>query len=224
MALQNFDYDMDIIAKLDDEPNDVGGMSAADLKAKFDEGGKAIQDFINNVLLPALINGHTIEDSSGTKLDNRPVIRFLNSRLSVAEDAIIIDPANGKDGADGEDGKSAYESAKEGGYTGTEEEFNADLATVGEKAEVSKVVDITMAAASWSELDIGYKQTVVVTGGNANTLVSLQLTPVQVKALQEAGVTALMVNNDGGTFEAYAIGEKPTADMTVQAKLEEVVR
>ena len=224
MALQNFDYDMDIIAKLDDEPNDVGGMSAADLKAKFDEGGKAIQDFINNVLLPALINGHTIEDSSGTKLDNRPVIRFLNSRLSVAEDAIIIDPANGKDGADGTDGKSAYESAKDGGYTGTEEEFNADLATVGEKAEVSKVVDITMAAASWSELDIGYKQTVVVTGGNANTLVSLEPTPVQIVALQNDGVTALMVNNDGGTFEAYAIGEKPTADMTVQAKLEEVVR
>ena len=224
MALQNFDYDMDIIAKLDDEPNDVGGMSAADLKAKFDEGGKAIQDFINNVLLPALINGHTIEDSSGTKLDNRPVIRFLNSRLSVAEDAIIIDPANGKDGADGTDGKSAYESAKDGGYTGTEEEFNADLATVGEKAEVSKVVDITMAAASWSELDIGYKQTVVVTGGNANTLVALEPTPVQIVALQNDGVTALMVNNDGGTFEAYAIGEKPTADMTVQAKLEEVVR
>lgn len=224
MALQNFDYDMDIIAKLDDEPNDVGGMSAADLKAKFDEGGKAIQDFINNVLLPALINGHTIEDSSGTKLDNRPVIRFLNSRLSVAEDAIIIDPANGKDGTDGEDGKSAYESAKDGGYTGTEQEFNADLATVGEKAEVSKVVDITMAVDSWSELDIGYKQTVVVTGGNANTLVALEPTPVQIVALQEAGVTALMVNNDGGTFEAYAIGEKPTADMTVQAKLEEVAR
>lgn len=224
MALQNFDYDMDIIAKLDDEPNDVGGMSAADLKAKFDEGGKAIQDFINNVLLPALINGHTIEDSSGTKLDNRPVIRFLNSRLSVAEDAIIIDPANGKDGTDGEDGKSAYESAKDGGYTGTEQEFNKDLATVGEKAEVSKVVDVTMAAASWSELDIGYKQTVVVTGGNANTLVALEPTPVQIVALQNDGVTALMVNNDGGTFEAYAIGEKPTADMTVQAKLEEVVR
>ena len=224
MALQNFDYDMDIIAKLDDEPNDVGGMSAADLKAKFDEGGKAIQAFINNVLLPALINGHTIEDSSGTKLDNRPVIRFLNSRLSVAEDAIIIDPANGKDGADGTDGKSAYESAKDGGYTGTEAEFNKDLATVGEKAEVSKVVDITMAAASWSELDIGYKQTVVVTGGNANTLVALEPTPVQLLALHDAGVTALMVNNDGGTFEAYAIGGKPTADMTVQAKLEEVVR
>lgn len=54
MALTEFEKNMDIIAALDDEPNDVGGLSAAELKAKFDEGGKALQDYINNTLLPAL--------------------------------------------------------------------------------------------------------------------------------------------------------------------------
>lgn len=45
--------------------------------------------------------------------------------------------AAGADGADGADGKSAYESAKDGGYTGTETQFNSDLAEVGNKSSVS---------------------------------------------------------------------------------------
>jgi hypothetical protein len=35
---------------------------------------------------------------------------------------------DGKDGTDGKDGKTAYEYAKDGGYTGTEAEFSAKLA------------------------------------------------------------------------------------------------
>lgn len=40
------------------------------------------------------------------------------------------DGAPGADGADGADGKSAYQAATEAGYTGTEQEFNAALATM----------------------------------------------------------------------------------------------
>lgn len=54
MALTQFEKDMGIIAKLDDEPNDVGGLTAAELKAKFDEGGEALQAYLNGVLLPEL--------------------------------------------------------------------------------------------------------------------------------------------------------------------------
>ena len=39
----------------------------------------------------------------------------------------------GDTGAAGADGKSAYASAQEGGYTGTEAQFNTDLAAVGSK-------------------------------------------------------------------------------------------
>ena len=54
MALTQFEKDMGIIAKLDDEPNDVGGLTAVELKAKFDEGGEALQAYLNGVLLPEL--------------------------------------------------------------------------------------------------------------------------------------------------------------------------
>jgi hypothetical protein len=47
MAFTKLTDDLNIIAKLDDEPNDEGGLTAAALKAKFDEAGIAIQTFIN---------------------------------------------------------------------------------------------------------------------------------------------------------------------------------
>lgn len=53
--ITNFLKDMDIIAALDDQPNDVGGLTAAELKAKFDEGGKAIQEYINGTLIPEVL-------------------------------------------------------------------------------------------------------------------------------------------------------------------------
>ena len=46
--------------------------------------------------------------------------------------------AAGADGNDGADGKSAYQSAQDGGYTGTEAQFNTDLAAVsGKQARIT---------------------------------------------------------------------------------------
>ena len=54
MSLEKLTKDLNIVQKLDDEPNDVGGLSAAELKKKFDEGSLTIQEYINVTLLPAL--------------------------------------------------------------------------------------------------------------------------------------------------------------------------
>ena len=54
MSLPKFNEDIQIISKLADEPNDVGGLSANELKAKFDEAGTLIKSFINDTLLPYL--------------------------------------------------------------------------------------------------------------------------------------------------------------------------
>lgn len=48
--------DLNIIQKLDDEPNDVGGLSSAELKAKFDEAGNTIKEYINNTLIPQVLS------------------------------------------------------------------------------------------------------------------------------------------------------------------------
>lgn len=54
MSLPKFNEDIQIISKLADEPNDVGGLSADELKAKFDEASGLIKEFINDTLLPYL--------------------------------------------------------------------------------------------------------------------------------------------------------------------------
>ena len=52
MALPRFEKDIAYISKLDDEPNDVGGLSADELKARFDQAGQDIQAYINEELIP----------------------------------------------------------------------------------------------------------------------------------------------------------------------------
>lgn len=50
MSLTKFEKDMDVIQKLDDEPNDTGGLTSAALKTKFDEGGNAVKEYLNGTL------------------------------------------------------------------------------------------------------------------------------------------------------------------------------
>jgi hypothetical protein len=54
MKFTQFSYDMEIIGKLSDTPNVDDGLTAAQLKEKFDEGGKAVKDYLNGELLPEL--------------------------------------------------------------------------------------------------------------------------------------------------------------------------
>lgn len=54
MAIPTLDQDLNIIQKLDDYPNDVDGMSADELKAKFDEAATEIAKYINETLIPAI--------------------------------------------------------------------------------------------------------------------------------------------------------------------------
>lgn len=54
LVIPGLDTDMDIIQKLDDEPNDVGGLSPAELKAEFDKAGNTVKKYINEELLPAI--------------------------------------------------------------------------------------------------------------------------------------------------------------------------
>lgn len=56
MSMSSFDKDMNIIQKLNDEPNDRDGLTAGELKAKFDEGGLAVKGYLNNTVRP-YVNG-----------------------------------------------------------------------------------------------------------------------------------------------------------------------
>lgn len=82
MALSQFSKDMNIIAALDDEPNDVGGLSAGELKAKFDEGGLALKEYINGTLLIQ------ISAQLATKAELDEVVAGISPDLTATEEVL----------------------------------------------------------------------------------------------------------------------------------------
>lgn len=54
MSLPKMTTPVNNISLLDDLPNAVGGLSAAELKARFDKAGGDIQTFLNETLIPAI--------------------------------------------------------------------------------------------------------------------------------------------------------------------------
>lgn len=87
MSMEQFTKDMNIIARLDNEPNDMGGLTAEQLKAKFDEGGLALQRYINEVILPRmgepwqgdlLMNGYRIT-GLGAPVEGTDALRKMDA-------------------------------------------------------------------------------------------------------------------------------------------------
>ena len=60
MSLPKMTAAVDNISKLDTRPNAVNGLTADELKAKFDKAPEAIKEFLNNVLIPALDGAITL--------------------------------------------------------------------------------------------------------------------------------------------------------------------
>ena len=54
MILQKMSDDVEIVQSLSTYPNQEDGLSAEELKAKFDQGPKALKNYLNNVLVPAV--------------------------------------------------------------------------------------------------------------------------------------------------------------------------
>lgn len=87
MALTRLEDDLNIISKLDNQPNDVGGLSPEDLKAKFDEAVNIIKDYLNAVLIPGIedaIGAGTIEQIAGDKLIDESI-----SAAKLASDSVV---------------------------------------------------------------------------------------------------------------------------------------
>ena len=88
MALERFEKNMGIIQQLPDEPNDVGGLSSAELKAKFDEGGEALKEYINEVLLPGIEDAGLAETIKSASLEQLKVMRIDGNSLQISPDGV----------------------------------------------------------------------------------------------------------------------------------------
>lgn len=82
MAISKFTKDMAIIAALDDEPNDVGGLSGQQLKEKFDEAGTSIKSYLNNTLTTE------IDANLATKDELNQVVAGISPDLQAAAEIL----------------------------------------------------------------------------------------------------------------------------------------
>jgi hypothetical protein len=84
-----------------------------------------------------------------------------------------------------------------------------------------RVATITLAANKWSGSAEPYSQQVTIATATTASKIDLQPTAQQIVSLQNAEIS-LMIENNGGVFTCYALGNKPTIDYTMQVLIQEV--
>lgn len=99
LVIPSLEDDLDNIQKLDDEPNDVGGLSAAELKAEFDKSGNTIKKYLNETLIPQLSD--TVAEAE---------VRATAERERVANEDIRIGNENTR--IENEDARQENETAR----------------------------------------------------------------------------------------------------------------
>lgn len=104
---------------------------------------------------------------------------------------------------------------------GTWQEVWGALSTGTGSASAPKLTSITMLAANWGGDSNPYSQVVTCNGVDVNSKLDLQPTPNMMVALQDAEIS-LMLTNDQGVVTAWAIGNKPTEDYTIDVLITEV--
>ena len=97
-----------------------------------------------------------------------------------------------------------------------------EKSTWNSKQSQIKTGSITLATSSWSGSGTTYTQTATISGGTSNSKIDLQPNSTVINQLLTDGVSAIYIENNSGTFKAYAIGAKPTANLTIQFTRTEV--
>ena len=89
------------------------------------------------------------------------------------------------------------------------------------KQDKLRLVSVTLST-NWTGDASPYTQTVTISGTTANSKVDLQPDATVIQQMTDDGTVALYITNVDGTLTANAVGEKPTAELTIQATVTEV--
>lgn len=86
---------------------------------------------------------------------------------------------------------------------------------------VRRIANVTLLASGWKGTASPYSQVVAIDGITENSQVDLTPSVEQLVTFHQKDL-ALVTENDDGVVTVYAIGDKPTADYTMQATITEV--
>lgn len=236
MSIPTLNTDLSIIQKLDDYPNDIGGLSAAQLKAKFDEGVLAIQTYINEVLIPALIasqlpfapstavNASTVQaaiENVQAQISSAVAGSIPNNTVGMEKLTKTVQNAIASGGGAAE-AVTALSKTVAQNVAATNENTtaiaainaanvnrDAEIAKIGDKADKSQGATFVLTAAGWAN----GKQTVAINiGSERNDAVGLDTsaTLAQWQEAAKCGVKVYSANEEGITFSCETV---PTLDL-----------
>ncbi len=236
MSIPTLDTDLSIIQKLDDYPNDIGGLSAAQLKAKFDEGVLALQTYINTVLIPALIASNVpFTPTAAVKAETvQAAIENVQAQLAGISAGTIPNNTVGMEkltktvqkaiasGGGAAEAVTALSKSVAQNVAATDENTtaiaainaantarDAEIAKIGKKADKSQGATFVLTVAGWTE----NKQTVAINiGAGRNDAVGLDTsaTLAQWQEAAKCGVKVYSANEEGITFSCETV---PTLDL-----------
>ena len=179
MALPFFEEDMDIISRLGDYPGSENGLTPEDFKARFDQAGKLIKNFLNEVIIP---NFNLAVDIDA--LTNHILEKVLNLSGGMMQGNIDM---NGH--------KITYLKAPSD---------PADAATKKYVDEAKAEMEYTYKTVELSSENWANNQQTVTVSGVTNNI-DLTVTPVPTRenatAYSEAGVICTASDNNKLTFE-----------------------
>lgn len=171
LEIQLLDGDLNIIQKLDDEPNDVGGLTSAELKAKFDESGNIIKKYINETLIPAFLTDDATEESR--KQAEAARVTAEQGRVTAEEGRVSAETAR----AQAETARQSAETARSGAESirqskenarQTAETARANAETDRQAAETRRGEAETARASAESERRNAESSRVTAEGGRAS--------------------------------------------------------
>ena len=171
LEIQLLDGDLNIIQKLDDEPNDVGGLTSAELKAKFDESGNIIKKYINETLIPSVLTDDATEESR--KQAEAARVAAEQGRVTAEEGRVSAETAR----VSAETARQSAETARSGAESTrqskenarqTAETARANAETARQAAETRRGEAETARASAESERRNAESSRVTAEGGRAS--------------------------------------------------------
>lgn len=104
MSLPKMTTPVNNISLLDDLPNAVGGLSAAELKARFDKAGGDIKTFLNETLIPAIEALGPVEEAARNQAIQAAIDALeLDTTVENLQKAIVAAESRAKEYADTKD-------------------------------------------------------------------------------------------------------------------------
>lgn len=220
MAIEKLERDLAVISKLSDYPGSQDGLSTDEFKSKFDEAALAIQDYINDVLVPALIAIAPGDDANiylplkGGKMKGD--VDMGGNRVTGLADPVDDGDAVPMRSALLKTGGTMYGNISMSGYTvnglGSPTE-DTDAATKGYVDEKHLSGEVALPASGW----VSGLQEVAVAGILATDRPHWGIIYNNApEAEKEAFSLVDVLETEGGRLRFRCFGDAPKVDLTIQ--------